>query len=63
MLARSVHNLKSRSLHLGAVALAGIAAEIETLADNKNIRQASIKIQQLKQEYERVLVYLKKENA
>ena len=59
-LARSAHNLKSRSAHLGAIKLCKIADEIEKLADKKELKQAKIKIQQLRQEYEYVLAELAK---
>jgi len=59
-LARAAHNLKSRAAHLGATNLSEIASEIELLADNKKLKQASIKIQELKQEYDCVLAELDK---
>jgi PAS domain S-box-containing protein len=59
-LARSAHNLKSRSAHLGAIKLCKIADEIEKLADKKELTQAKIKIHQLRQEYEYVLAELTK---
>ncbi|MCK5431265.1 MAG: Hpt domain-containing protein, partial [Gammaproteobacteria bacterium] len=59
-LARSAHNLKSRSAHLGALKLCKIADEIEKLADNKEMKHEEHKIQQLKQEYDQVLADLAK---
>ncbi len=59
-LAKSAHNLKSRSAYLGAIKLSKIAAEIEVFADKKEYRQAENKIQQLKQEYAHVLAELAK---
>ncbi|MFW5443831.1 MAG: ABC transporter substrate-binding protein, partial [Methylococcaceae bacterium] len=59
-LATAAHNLKSRAAHLGAKKLSKIASEIEILADNKELKQASIKIQQLKHEYEQVEIELAK---
>lgn len=59
-LARLAHNLKARSAHLGAKTLSKIAAEIEKLADKKELKQAEIKIHELKQEYNQVLAELAK---
>ncbi len=56
--ARAAHNLKSRAAYLGAIKICTIASEIEMLADNKELEKAGIKMQQLRQEYEYVLVEL-----
>ncbi len=56
--ARAAHNLKSRAAYLGAIKICTIASEIEVLADNKELEKAGIKMQQLRQEYEFVLVEL-----
>ncbi|NOR68520.1 MAG: PAS domain S-box protein [Methylomarinum sp.] len=57
---RLAHSLKSPTANLGAIKLSKMAGELEVAADNNNFKNVEIKIQQLKQEYQRVLLELEK---
>lgn len=57
---RSAHTLKSSSANMGAMKLSEIGKELEKMGKNGGLKNASVKMKDAKQEYEKVKVELKK---
>jgi len=57
-MARLAHSIKSPATNLGAIKLSHIAEELENTADSDHLSNAGIKIEQLKQEFQAVLLEL-----